>query len=150
MQFGSTLLTVCHDHVTYEFQSESTPYSLPECQGTPCLSRNSCHLRFTLCPNVELQTSFVFSISYKGNIWQKKRKEKKKKKMKKNLYFKFVDSEKFLVQCLESFYGGSEETKRRKGLRFYSHCITILEVLLESMALSTLTYSCRWDYIRTQ
>ena len=28
---------------------------------------------------------------------KKKRKEKKKKKMKKNLYFKFVDSEKFLV-----------------------------------------------------
>ena len=23
-------------HVTYKFQSESTPSSLPECQGTPC------------------------------------------------------------------------------------------------------------------
>ena len=27
-------------HVTYEFQSESTPYSLPECQGTLCLKLN--------------------------------------------------------------------------------------------------------------
>ena len=29
-------LTVCYYHFTYEFQSESTLYSLPECQGTPC------------------------------------------------------------------------------------------------------------------
>ena len=28
-------LVVCYYHVTYEFQSESTLYSLPECQGTP-------------------------------------------------------------------------------------------------------------------
>ena len=28
-------LTVCYYHVTYEFQSESTLYGLPECQGTP-------------------------------------------------------------------------------------------------------------------
>ena len=28
--------TVCYCHVTYEFQSESTLSSLPECQGTPC------------------------------------------------------------------------------------------------------------------
>ena len=28
-------LTVCYYHVTYEFQSESTLYNLPECQGTP-------------------------------------------------------------------------------------------------------------------
>ena len=27
-------MTVCYYHVTYEFQSESTLYSLPECQGT--------------------------------------------------------------------------------------------------------------------
>ena len=27
-------LTVCYYHVTYGFQSESTLYSLPECQGT--------------------------------------------------------------------------------------------------------------------
>ena len=27
-------LTVCYYHVTYEFQSESTLYSLPECQET--------------------------------------------------------------------------------------------------------------------
>ena len=26
--------TVCDYYVTYEFQSESTLYSLPECQGT--------------------------------------------------------------------------------------------------------------------
>ena len=29
-------LTVCYYHFTYEFQSESTLCSLPECQGTPC------------------------------------------------------------------------------------------------------------------
>ena len=29
-------LTVCYYHVTYEFQSESTLCSLPECQGRPC------------------------------------------------------------------------------------------------------------------
>ena len=29
-------VTVCYYHVTYEFQSESKPYSLLECQGTPC------------------------------------------------------------------------------------------------------------------
>ena len=28
-------LTVCYYHVTYEFQSELTLYSLPECQATP-------------------------------------------------------------------------------------------------------------------
>ena len=28
--------TVCYFYVTHEFQSESTLYSLPECQGTPC------------------------------------------------------------------------------------------------------------------
>ena len=27
-------MTVCYYHVTYEFQSESTLYSLPECQGS--------------------------------------------------------------------------------------------------------------------
>ena len=29
-------LTVCYYHVMYEFQSESTLYSLPEYQVTPC------------------------------------------------------------------------------------------------------------------
>ena len=33
-----SIVTVCYYHVTYEFQSESTLYSLPECQGTPCLN----------------------------------------------------------------------------------------------------------------
>ena len=32
----SLLLTVCYYHVMYEFQSESTFYSLHECQGSPC------------------------------------------------------------------------------------------------------------------
>ena len=32
-------LTVCYYHVTYGFKSESTLYSLPECQGTPCLKQ---------------------------------------------------------------------------------------------------------------
>ena len=31
-----SFLTVCYYHITYEFQSESTLYSLPECQRTPC------------------------------------------------------------------------------------------------------------------
>ena len=30
------LQSVCYYHVTYEFQSESTLYSVPECQGIPC------------------------------------------------------------------------------------------------------------------
>ena len=29
-------ITACYYHVTYEFQNESTLYSLLECQGTPC------------------------------------------------------------------------------------------------------------------
>ena len=32
-------------HVTYEFQSESTHYSLPECQGTPC-TKQAPYLKF--------------------------------------------------------------------------------------------------------
>ena len=32
-------------YVTYEFQSESTLYSLPECQGTPC-SKQAPYLKF--------------------------------------------------------------------------------------------------------
>ena len=34
-------LTVCYYQVTYEFQSKSTLYSLPECQGTLCLKQVS-------------------------------------------------------------------------------------------------------------
>ena len=37
--------TVCYYHVMYEFQSESTLYSLPECQGTPC-SKQAPYLKF--------------------------------------------------------------------------------------------------------
>ena len=33
MMLKSISLTVSYYHVTYEFQSESTFYSLPECQG---------------------------------------------------------------------------------------------------------------------
>ena len=29
-------MTVCYYHATYQFQSEPTLYSLPECQGTSC------------------------------------------------------------------------------------------------------------------
>ena len=32
-------MTVCYYNVTYEFQSEATLFSLPECQGTPCLKQ---------------------------------------------------------------------------------------------------------------
>ena len=38
-------LTVCYYHVTYEFQSESILFSLPECQGTPC-SKQAPYLKF--------------------------------------------------------------------------------------------------------
>ena len=33
-------LIVCYHHATYEFQSESTLYSFPECQGTQGCSQN--------------------------------------------------------------------------------------------------------------
>ena len=36
---------VCYYHVTYEFQSESTDYSLPECQKTSC-SKQKPYLKF--------------------------------------------------------------------------------------------------------
>ena len=42
----SNVLTVCYYNVTYKFQSESTPYSLPECPGTPCL-KQAPYLKFT-------------------------------------------------------------------------------------------------------
>ena len=32
-------LTVCYYNVTFKFQSESTNYSFPEVQGTPCLKQ---------------------------------------------------------------------------------------------------------------
>ena len=42
-------LTVCYHHITYEIQNDSTLFSLPECQGTPCskekLARSFYHLR---------------------------------------------------------------------------------------------------------
>ena len=38
-------LTVCYCHVTYEYQSESTLYSSPECQGTP-FSKQVPYLKF--------------------------------------------------------------------------------------------------------
>ena len=38
-------LTVCYYHVTHEFQSESTLYSFPECQGTP-YSKQAPYLKF--------------------------------------------------------------------------------------------------------
>ena len=39
------LLIVCYYHVTYEFESESTLCSLPECQETPC-SKQAPYLKF--------------------------------------------------------------------------------------------------------
>ena len=36
---------LCYYHVTFEFQSESTLYSLCECQGTPC-SKQAPYLKF--------------------------------------------------------------------------------------------------------
>ena len=40
------MLTVCYYHVTHAFQSESTLYSWPECQGTLC-SKQARYLKFT-------------------------------------------------------------------------------------------------------
>ena len=40
-------LTVCYYHAKYEFQSEYTPYSLPECQSTP-FSKQAPYLMFKL------------------------------------------------------------------------------------------------------
>ena len=37
--------SACYYHVTCEFQSESTLYSLPECQETPC-SKQAPYLKF--------------------------------------------------------------------------------------------------------
>ena len=37
-------LTVCYYHLTYEFWSESTLHSFPECIGTPC-SKQAPHLK---------------------------------------------------------------------------------------------------------
>ena len=46
LQFSKLFLkSACYYHVTYEFQSESTFYSLPECQGTPC-SKQAPYLKF--------------------------------------------------------------------------------------------------------
>ena len=36
---------MCYYHATYEFQSESTLYTLPECQGTTC-SKQAPYLKF--------------------------------------------------------------------------------------------------------
>ena len=38
-------MTVCSYHVTYEFQGESTVYSLPECHRTP-RSKQAPYLKF--------------------------------------------------------------------------------------------------------
>ena len=43
--FNTDYLTACYHHVTYEFESESTLYSVPECQGNPC-SKQVPYLRF--------------------------------------------------------------------------------------------------------
>ena len=44
-ELGEKVLTVCYYHVTYEFQSQPTLYSLPECEGTPC-STQATYLKF--------------------------------------------------------------------------------------------------------
>ena len=45
---------VCYCRVTHEFQSESTLYSLPECQGTPYLKQVP-YLKF-LSDSIEIGT----------------------------------------------------------------------------------------------
>ena len=46
-------LTVCYYHVTYKFQSKSTLYSLPECQGLLARSR---HHIWSLIDSNKIQT----------------------------------------------------------------------------------------------
>ena len=47
-------LTVCYFHSTYEFQSESTLYSFPECQGTPG-SKQVPYLKLSDCNEIRTQ-----------------------------------------------------------------------------------------------
>ena len=43
--FKFLISSVSYYHVTFGFRSESTLYSLPECQGTPCL-KQALYLKF--------------------------------------------------------------------------------------------------------
>ena len=62
-------MAVCYyHHLTYEFQCESTLYSLPKCQGTPC-SKQALYLKLvrkrTLkhlakCLSVNLRTMWLW------------------------------------------------------------------------------------------
>ena len=45
MQKNITIVMIVCYYVTYEFQSESTLYSLPEYLGTPC-SKQAVYLKF--------------------------------------------------------------------------------------------------------
>ena len=45
--YNEFIVTVYHYNATYEFQSESTFYSLPECQEIPC-SNQAPYLKFKL------------------------------------------------------------------------------------------------------
>ena len=47
-------LAVCYFHSTYEFQSESTLYSSPECQGTPG-SKQVPYLKLSDCNEIRTQ-----------------------------------------------------------------------------------------------
>ena len=38
-------MTACYYHVTHKFQGQSTHYSLPECQWTPC-SKQAPYMKF--------------------------------------------------------------------------------------------------------
>ena len=51
-------MLLCYCHVMYEFQSESTPYSLPECQGTPC-SKQAPYLKFKWQQRDSIQNHLV-------------------------------------------------------------------------------------------
>ena len=55
MRIQTIYLLVCYYHVTYEVQSESTLYSLPECQGTPCPKQAS-YLKFKWLPRNWIRT----------------------------------------------------------------------------------------------
>ena len=55
-------LSIRYYHVPYEFQSESTLYSLPDCQGTPC-SKQASYLKFKWQQRDEVSTFLLCVFS---------------------------------------------------------------------------------------
>ena len=56
-------MTVYYYHVTHKSQSESTLYSLPECQGTPC-SKQVPYLKSKLFSLKKRDPDSCFSVNF--------------------------------------------------------------------------------------